>query len=366
MNRLSYALMHLLFEFFSSRRDAHIRFLREENRIIRGRLDQQRLILTPEERSRLLRIGAELNHHVKGIISVVQYRTYVRWIKEQQTGRKPGRVGRPRTIGPEIRAAIVRMAKENPVWGYRRIVGELLKLRCRVCKSSVKRILHEEGVYSQPLPPDPTSRPDDQPWGVFIKLHLNTLVACDFFCKSIWTPLGRKDAYVLAFIHIGTRKVWTSASTFCPNEVWVMQQARNFMMWLDDCGLEATHCLHDRDTKFTKGFDRLFSTEAIKIIKTPAMAPNANAFVESWIASVRRECLNHFICFSRSHLDHIVGAYTRFYNTDRPHQGLQNRTLSFESVTDAPIDHPHPTSIGPIGCQSELGGLLNHYHRQAA
>jgi len=158
MNRLSYALLHLLFEFFSSRRDAHVRFLREENRILRARLDQQRLILSPEERSRLLRIGSELNHQVKGIISIVQYRTYARWIKEQQTGKRPVRVGRPRTIGPDIRAAIVRMAKEKPVWGYRRIVGELLKLRCRVCKSSVKRILKEEGIHSQPLSPDRTSR----------------------------------------------------------------------------------------------------------------------------------------------------------------------------------------------------------------
>ncbi len=161
------------------------------------------MILSPEERSRLLRIGAELNHQVKGIISIVQHRTYTRWLKEHQTGKKPGRVGRPRTIGPDVRDAIVRMAKENPVWGYRRIVGELLKLRCRVCKSSVKRILKEEGIYRQPLPPDRTSRPDYQPWSVFLKLHLNTMVACDFFYKSIWTPLAchelveRRMAYEL-------------------------------------------------------------------------------------------------------------------------------------------------------------------------
>lgn len=185
MNRSAYALLHLLFEFFSCRRDAHVRFLREENRILRARLDQQRLILSPEERSRLMKIGGELNHQVKGIISIVQYRTYTRWIKEQQTGKRPGRVGRPRTIGPDIRAAIVRMAKENTTWGYRRIVSELLKLRCRVCKSSVKRILKEEGVHPQPLPPGRSSRPDYQPWQVFLKLHLNTMVACDFFCKSI-------------------------------------------------------------------------------------------------------------------------------------------------------------------------------------
>ena len=366
MNRFSYVLLHLLFEFFSCRRDAHVRFLREENRILRARLDQERLILSPEERSRLMRIGAELNHQVKGIISIVQYRTYTRWIKEQQTGKKPGRVGRPRTIGPDVRTAIVRMAKENPVWGYRRIVGELLKLRCRVCKSSVKRILKEEGVHPQPLPPDRTSRPDYQPWNVFLKLHLNTMVACDFFCKSIWTPLGKQSGYVLVFIHLGTRKAWTSPATYHPDEAWVKQQARNFMMWLDDHGLQANYCLHDRDTKFTKGFDSLLASAGIKTVKTPVMAPNANAFVESWVASIKRECLNHFLCFSRSHLDHIVGAYIKFYNEQRPHQGLGNRTLGSKPEIGQPVDDSISANIGRIGCQFELGGLLKHYYRKAA
>lgn len=366
MNRFGYVLLHLLFDFFSCRRDAHVRFLREENRILRTRLDQQRLILSPEERSRLMKIGAELNHQVKGIISIVQYRTYARWIKEQQTGNKPGRVGRPRTIGPDIRAAIVRMAKENPVWDYRRIVGELLKLRCRICKSSVKRILKEEGIHPQPLPPDRTSRPDYQPWSVFLKLHLNTMVACDFFCKKIWTLFGNENAYVLVFLYLGTRKVWTSSSTYHPDEDWVKQQARNFMMWLEDHGLQASYCLHDRDTKFTKGFDNLLASSGIKSIRTPIMAPNANAYVESWVASIKRECLSHLLCFSRSHLDHIVAAYARFYNEHRPHQGLGNRILSFERDNKQSDDMLCHSPIGRIGHKSQLGGLLKHYYRQAA
>ncbi|MEM6257216.1 MAG: integrase core domain-containing protein [Planctomycetota bacterium] len=366
MNRFGYVLLHLLFEFFSCRRDTHVRFLREENRILRARLDQPRLILSLEERSRLMRIGAELNHQVKGIINIVQYRTYVRWIKEQQTGKKPGRVGRPRTIGPDIRAAIARMAKEKSVWGYRRIVGELLKLRCRVCKSSLKRVLKEEGVHPQPLPPDRTSWPDYQPWNVFLKLYLNTMIACDFFCKLIWTPLGRQNAYVLVFLHLGTWKAWTSPATYHPDEEWVKQQARNFMMWLEDQGLQANYCLYDRDTKFTKGFDSLLGSGGIKPIKTPVMAPNANAFVENWVASIKRGCLGYFICFSRSHLKHIVDAYTKFYNEHRPHQGLGNQTLSFKQKVEQSTDHLHPVTIGCIGCQSELGGLLKHSYRKTA
>ena len=331
---------------------------------MRSRLSQERLILSPEERSRLLAIGVELRHQVKGLISVVQFRTYQRWVKEQREGRRVGRVGRPRTISKTLRQLVVRMAKENPGWGYLRIVGELLKLRCKVSKTSVRRALQEEGLY--PKRPDRSGRPDYQPWNVFLKLHLNTMIACDFFCKSIWTPLGRRDGYVLVFIHLGTRKAWTSPATYHPDKAWVKQQGRNFMMWLEDHGLQASFCLHDRDTKFTKGFDSLLGSAGIKAIKTPVMAPNANAFAESWIASIKRECLGHFVCFSRPHLDHIVGAYTRFYNEHRPHQGLGNRTLSFTCEEEQSIDAPHPAAVDRIGCRSELGGLLKHYYRQAA
>ena len=138
------------------------------------------------------------------------------------------------------------------------------------------------------------------------------------------------------------------------------------MMWLEDHGLQASYCLHDRDTKFTKGFDGLLASAGIKAIKTPVMAPNANAFVESWVASIKRECLSHFMCFSRSHLDHIVDTYTRFYNEHRPHQSLENRILSFEREEEQSIDKPHPAVLGCIGCQLELGGLLKHYYRKAA
>ena len=142
--------------------------------------DQQPL--SPEERSRLLSIGRELNHHVKDLISVVQFRTYQRWVKHQLEGRKAGRVGRPRTISQDLREAIIRFAKENVGWGYLRIVGELLKLHRKVGKTSIRRILREEGIY--PELGKPYSKEGVSPWEHFLKLHINTLVACDFFCKT--------------------------------------------------------------------------------------------------------------------------------------------------------------------------------------
>ena len=205
-----YTLLCLLFESLAARRDAQIRFLKEENRILRSRISSQRVILAPEERGRLLAIGRELGHHVKRLVGVVQYRTYQRWVKEQEAGRKPGRVGRPRTIGRSVRKLIIRLAKENPAWGFFRIVAELMKLRVKVGKTSVRRILREEGLYPDPSPGRPY-RADEQPWDQFLKLHVNTLVACDFFCKTIWTPLGKYQAYLMVFITTAQPKLKPSA-----------------------------------------------------------------------------------------------------------------------------------------------------------
>ena len=114
MNRGVFVLWNLLLRWVRERRDAQIRFLREENQILRALVDQQRLIFSPEERRRLLAIGARLEHQVKGLVTVVQFRTYQRWVKERCEGKKPGRVGRLRTIGKLLRGLIVRSAKENP------------------------------------------------------------------------------------------------------------------------------------------------------------------------------------------------------------------------------------------------------------
>ena len=204
------------------------------------------------------------------------------------------------------------MAEENPGWGYVRIVGELIKLRCLVGKTSVRRILLGEGINPRPQP-DRSERQGFQPWGEFLKLHINSLVACDFFCKNIWTPLRKQQAYFLQFIHVGTRRVWVSPATYHPNGEWVLQQGRNVLMRLEETGLEATHLIHDRDTKFTTAFDELFDRSAdIDVVKSPVRAPNANAFAESWIATVKRECLDYFACFSLRHADHIVQPFTTF------------------------------------------------------
>ncbi len=367
MTRLFYILLHLLRDGFQARRDAHIRFLHVQIDVLRRKLDQNRVILSPEDRAHLLRIGGELGHDVKDILGIVAHQTYRRWIREQQNGRKARRVGRPR-IGTVRRQLIVRFAKENIGWGYRRIVGELAKLHLPVGRSTIRRILHDEGLFPRPV--HGCGMGAETPWRKFLRLHMNTLVACDFFTKSVITPLCIKTAYCLFFIHLGTRKVFLCPATYHPQERWVMQQARNVQMWFDDQGVEARFLLRDRDTKLTAAFDQLFRDAGTRIVKTPVKAPNANAYAESWVGSLKRECLNYFVCFGLGHLNHILGEYVYFFNRYRPHQGLGNRPLSIAvgekgDVAAARRDD-EPDDEGAVRCQRFLGGLLRHYYRGAA
>ena len=227
MLRSLYALLHLLIEAGAARRDTRIRFLKAQVEILRRKLGGNRVIPNPDDRAALLAIGAELDHQVADVIGIVAPQTYSRWVVEQREGRKPKATGRPKIVRP-LRDIIVRLAKENAGWGYRRIVGELRKLRLKIGRSSVRKILKEEGLTPSPRR---RCRPEETTWRKFIRLHMNTLVACDFFTKSVITPLGAHLAWYMAFIHVGTRKVFLSPPTYHPDEQWVQQLGRNALMW---------------------------------------------------------------------------------------------------------------------------------------
>ncbi len=358
----------LLSEAWSVRRDGQIRFLKLQLELFKGKVPGSRVILSPEERSRMLWLGKKLEHKVDDLVGIMTVKTYYkRWLREEKAGREPGRVGRPRKITASVRALILRLAGENTGWGVRRIVGELRKLALTPSRSSVQRVLVDEGIL-----PDPDRRAPKgvtTPWRLFVSAHLNTMVATDFFCKNVWTPFGRRVAFGLMFIHLGSRKVFVSPSTYHPTGEWVQQQARNVTMWLEDENLELRFLIHDGDTKFTEAFDEHLRNVGERIVKTPFQAPVANCFAESWIGSLKRECLNHFFCFSLRHMDHIVQTYVDYYNHLRPHQGKDNRplTMSYDPIPIRATESPPQTEkLGPVQRHALLGGLLSYYERKAA
>jgi putative transposase len=258
--------------------------------------------------------------------------------------------GRPATDA-DLRALIVRLARENPGWGYRRIQGELARLGIRIAASTVWSILQQSGI-------EPAPRRSAQTWRAFLRAQASGIVACDFF--TIDTVLLRR-LYALVFIEHSTRQVYLAGITANPTGEWATQQARNIIETFVDRPEPIRFLIHDRDSKFTAAFDEVFRSDGIRTIRTPVRAPRANAFVERWIGTVRRECLDQILIVNRRHLERVLRVYIRHYNEHRPHRSLNQRPPIEEappgSATDVALDH--------VRRQDLFAGLIHEYKAAA-
>jgi putative transposase len=329
--------------------------LQAQIRVLRSRIDVSRIVPTPQEKAELLRIGTLLGHDVAEVMHVVQPETYRKWVRQSRCGIVFKRSGRPR-IPMATTNLVLRMAEENLRWGYRRIVGELKKLGIRTGTTTVKQILRDSGIHPAP---DKAFKKPAVPWTTFAHAHMDSMVGCDFFTKRIYSLRGVLTAYVLVFIHLGSRKVYCSPATLNPTGDWVMQQTRNANMWLDDMGVKPRFVIHDRDRKYPGEFKAFWRSEGVRSIPIPLKAPRANSFTESFLETLKREALNYFMCFGLDQLDYITKTWCRYYNTCRPHRGIgmNNEVLDKEFG---------PQLEGPVRCRRELGGIITTYYREAA
>ena len=312
--------------------------------------------MTARERRRLIKYGRGLGPAIRELITIVTPRTFARWLSGEAKSSNPSsrKPGRPKTPD-EIRDLVVRLAQETG-WGYTRILGELKKLGVTVARSTVVAILKEHGL-------DPGPKRGEGTWSEFVQRHAQTLWACDFFAKKVWTTGGLVDVFVLFFIHVGTRRVHIAGVTANPDETWMVQQARNVSMLFADENVPQQYLIMDMDAKFTTRFRATLESDGPEIVRVGPRKPNLNAFAERFVQTIKQECLDHFVCFGVEHLRHIVGTFAAFYNRHRPHQGRDNRTLP-----DAAGEkwEPIPIARGPVKCRAELVGLLRRYYRRAA
>ena len=212
--------------------------------------------------------------------------------------------------------------------------GELKKLRIHnVSRSTIARILIENGF-------DPGPKRGEGTWHDFVRRHVKTLWATDFFTKTVWTLRGPLVYYVLFFIHIHTRRVHVAGMTPNPDGPWMAQQARNMSMIFDDAPGEykPTHIIRDRDSKFTKQFCSILESDGIEFRPIPARSPNLNPYCESWVGRTRGEVLNHFIVFGEKHLRRILEAWLTHYHFHRPHQGLGNVPIRSSLPPPEPLE----------------------------
>jgi putative transposase len=324
--------------------------LRHELAVLRRRSGRPRI--GPADRALLATLSRALPRRAWAAFSV-RPETLLRWhrglVARRGTypHRKPGRppLARPR------RELIVRLARENPHWGYQRIAGELKGLGLAVSPTTVRKVLICAGV-----PPAPQRA--QQSWRSFLRQQAASTLACDFFTVE---TLALQRIYVLFFISVATRRLEFIACTANPDGGWVAQQARNLVMQPGEQAHGFRLLIHDRDRKFSQGFDEIFRSEGIEVIRTPVQAPNANAFAERWVRTVRSDCLDRILILGRRHLERILRVYTNHYNGHRPHRALQL----------APPNGTNPDAVGRTPAasgvyrQDLLGGLIHEY-RQAA
>jgi putative transposase len=315
--------------------------------VVLGR-QQRRPSLRPADRALLAALTRVLPQQSRrGLIVTPQ--TLLRWHRElvRRKWTQPRRSsGRP-PIDDRIRQLVVRLARENPGWGYPRIAGELLKLGLRVSPSTIRRILLANGLGPAPRRSGPS-------WQQFLRQQAAGMLACDFFTVE---TISLRRFHVLFFIELASRRVHLAGCTTNPSGAWVTQQARN----LSFTGLfeRMRFLIHDHDSKFAAAFDEVFRSEGIKVIHTPIRAPQANAYAERFVRTVRAECLDWLLILGRRHLETVLRIYTTHYNRERPHRGLALRPPEPATTTQR-------QNTGKIERCDRLGGLIHEYHRAAA
>ena len=286
----------------------------------------------------------------QGLRLLVTPDTILRWhrdiVRRRWAARSMrGRSGRPATRR-NIRALVLRLARENPGWGYRRIHGELAGLGVKVAASTAWEILKKAGI-------DPAPRRTCRAWSQFLRSQAEAILACDFFTAGL---LDGTQAYVLAVIEHASRRIRILGVTLHPTGEWTAQQARNLLWDLGDEAHRVKFMIRDRGSYFTAVFDAILADAGIRTVLCNVRTPRMNAIAERWIGGCRRELLDRTLIWNQGHLRRILRQYETHHNRHRPHRSLDG------VAPLKPLAEPVDLEQYRIRRQTRVGGLINEYH----
>jgi putative transposase len=239
---------------------------------------------------------------------------------------------------------VLRLAQDNPAWGYRRAHGELTRLGHDLSEATVRRILRAQRCRPAPRTAGPA-------WRAFLRAQADGLLACDFFHVD---PIFLKRLYVLSVMEVATRHVHILGVTAHPDGSWATRQARNLLMELADRAGSFRVLIRDRDAKLTS----VFAGDGVTIVRTPPRTPRAKCYAERWIRSGRTGCTGRLLIYGEPHLRSALGEYVDHYNQHRPHQSRQQRPPDQDYQVSVPPDLP-------VQRRKVLGAMINEYYRAA-
>ena len=335
-----------------------IEYLRTENQVLKQKLGKKRILLDDDQRRRLAVKGVVLGRkRLEEVGTLFTPDTILRWHrmpvsnKWDYSDHRKSKPGRP-PLPDEVRQLVVRMARENPSWGYDRIAGAIQNLGHDVSDQSVGNSLKAHGV--EPAP----DRKRQTTWKTFLKAHWDVLAAIDFTTVEVWTKSGLVTYYLLFVMELRTRRVHFAGCTANPHEAWMKQAARELTSFDDGFLNDKRYLIMDRDTKFCESFRSILRQSDVEPIMLPPKSPNLNAQLERYFGSLKSECLSRMIFFGKQSLERAVCEYVEHHHRERNHQGLGNRLID----PDEQVGKPD----GDVECTERLGGLLHYYHRTAA
>jgi putative transposase len=331
--------------------EVEIAVLRHQLAVLRRQVARPRY--SPVDRM-LLATLAKLLPRERWPVFLVTPATLLRWHRELVARRwtYPHTGRGARGLDEQVVELVLRLARENPRWGYVRIVGECRNLGVRVSASSVRRILRRHRIGPAPRRGGPT-------WTQFLRVQANSVLACDFFTVE---TVGLTRLYVLFVIEVQRRRVHLAGITAHPTGAWVTQQARNLLMDLDGRRHPFRYLIRDRDRKFTAAFDTVFAAAGVEVVKTPPRAPRANAFAERWVRTVRSDCLDWTLIWNERQLSRVLNEYLRHYNTARPHRSLDLQP----PVPARALSVVGDIAATPVVDRVDVLGSLIHEYRRAA
>ncbi len=283
---------------------AAIDYLRAENRVLREQLGSGRLRFTDGQRRQLADKAKALGRAgLAAIAGIATPDTILGWYRDliaaKYDGTKRRGPGRPATHG-DLHEIVVRMARENPRWGYTRIVGATKNLGHELCRNTVKRILVAHGIAPAPL------RGKQMSWRTFLRAHWGAIAAADFFAVEALTLHGLTRYFVFFAIDLKTRRVDIGGIVHQPHAAWILQIARNLVDCVDGFLRDKTRLILDRDPVYTPTFRGLLRASGVNPLVLPAHSPNLNAFAERFVRSIRDDCLNHIVLLGEEHLRTVV------------------------------------------------------------